>query len=143
MSEWTLKLSARRKKNLLEKRKKKGGGIQISGLKFNFSHLLKLSFADPDCGRMAMECKEIELSLRWSTMTLHAEVYEYDQKIKLVQGIITLIVASITIGAREHIQPTDCTKTAVSHPNCSSITSRMVIMHILILEFMSHSFNKQ
>lgn len=70
-----------------------------------------------------MVCMEIEVSLRWSNMTLHADVYEYDQWIKQARGIITLIVASITNAAQEHIQPTDCTKTVVNHSNYSTYIS--------------------
>lgn len=89
----------------------------MSGSKFNLNHLLKLSLTHPDCRRRSMVCMEIEVSLSWSIMTLHADIYEYGQWIKQARGIITLIVASITNAAQEHIQPTDCIKTAVNHLN--------------------------
>lgn len=76
-----------------------------------------------------MECMEIEDSLRWSIMTLHTDVYEYDQRIKQARGIITLTVASITNAAQEHIQPTDCIKTAVNHSNCSTYISLIYLTY--------------
>lgn len=69
---------------------------------------------------------EIEVSLRWSIMALHADVYEYDQWIKQARGIITLIVASITNPAQEHIQPTDCIK------NCSQSSELLHIYFTLL-----------
>lgn len=80
-------------------------------------------------------------------MTLHTDIYEYDQQIKQARGTITLTVASITNTAQEHIQPTDSTRTAVNHSNYSHIfpfiTSLTVIMCTLMPEHTSYVFNQQ